>query len=185
MVERCVCVDFYPAENPAYLSRICTLSPEALKELSGDRRICSADDTTKGEDPDAEFKPGFNDGLADAVAGAGADNPQISVGVRREGRWQSACETSPSQDVTSEQLICYPANYSPSIPALKPAKPLSEKVTGILIILVSPQIQQYSSLLSRRLQNEDRLCRYFREQSLSDIWDVVDIGILESVLAKK
>ena len=41
------------------------------------RRLCSADGTAEGKDPDAEFKPDFDDGLADAVAGAGADNPQF------------------------------------------------------------------------------------------------------------
>ena len=41
------------------------------------RRLCSADGTTEAEDPDAEFEPDFDDGLADAVAGAGADNPQF------------------------------------------------------------------------------------------------------------
>ena len=41
------------------------------------QRLCSADDTAEGEDPDAEFEPDFDDGLTDAVAGAGADNPQF------------------------------------------------------------------------------------------------------------
>ena len=41
------------------------------------RRLCSADGTTEDEDLDAEFEPDFDNGLADAVAGAGADNPQF------------------------------------------------------------------------------------------------------------
>ena len=41
------------------------------------RRLCSADGTTEGEDLNAEFEPNFDDGLADAVADAGVDNPQF------------------------------------------------------------------------------------------------------------
>ena len=41
------------------------------------QRLCSAGGMAEDEDPDAEFESDFDDGLADAVAGAGADNPQF------------------------------------------------------------------------------------------------------------
>ena len=41
------------------------------------QHLCSTDGTTEAEDPDAEFEPNFDNGLVDAVAGAGADNPQF------------------------------------------------------------------------------------------------------------
>jgi hypothetical protein len=42
-IEKCVCVEFYSAQNPADLFRIFTLSPEPLKETEL-RLVCTLQD---------------------------------------------------------------------------------------------------------------------------------------------